>query len=168
MSRADALTAEFAREAAATRRHLERLPQEHLGWRPHAKSFTAGQLGGHITECVRWAEQVFASDALDMDPSTYEVIRADSVASLLDVFDAAVERTIRAMEETSDRDAAQPWRMSMNGAVLFEKDREAAFRDLSLSHLIHHRGQLTVYLRLLDVPLVGTYGPTADEHAPVS
>ena len=163
MPRIDALLEEFAREARAARKHLERLPAEHYGWRPHAKSFTAGQLGGHMAECVRWAEQVFAGDELDVDPATYAPIRAGSVASLLDAFDAAVEGALRAMAATADRDATQPWRMKLRGSMLFEKEREAAFRDLSLSHLIHHRGQFTVYLRLLDVPVAGTYGPTADE-----
>jgi uncharacterized damage-inducible protein DinB len=163
MARIDALLEEFTREARTARRHLERLPEEHFSWRPHAKSFTAGELAGHMAECVRWAEQVFAADELDVDPASYECVRPGSVASALEAFDAAVDGARLAMEGTADRDASQPWRMSMRGAVMFEKRREAAFRDMSLSHLIHHRGQLTVYLRLLDVPLAGTYGPTADD-----
>ncbi len=162
MPRIDVLREEFARETRIARRHIERLPDAHLGWRPHAKSFTAGQLAGHITECARWAEQVFAGDELDMNPATYVPLRADTVAAALDTFDATVEGALRAMAGTADREVTQQWRMKLNGAVLFEKDREAAFRDLSFSHLIHHRGQFTVYLRLLDVPLAPTYGPTAD------
>ncbi len=163
MTRIDALLNEFTHETRTARQHLERLPEEHFGWRPHPKSFTAGQLGGHMTECIRWAEQVFAQDELDMDPTAYKVIRPGSVASLLDAFDATLESAIRAMASSGDRDVTQPWRMKLNGSLLFEKDRESAFRDMSLSHLIHHRGQFTVYLRLLDIPLVGTYGPTADQ-----
>ena len=163
MPRIDALLEEFTREVRTARRHLERLPEEHFGWRPHAKSFTAGELGSHMADCVRWAEQVFAVDELDMDPATYEPVRSDSVTSALAAFDAAVEGALRAMGGTADRDATQPWRVRVHGAVFLEKEREAAFRDISLSHLIHHRGQFTVYLRLLDVPLAGTYGPTADE-----
>lgn len=165
MPRIEALIEEFAREARTARTHVERLPAEHFDWRPHARSFTAGQLASHMVDCVRWAEQVFAADVLDMDPATYEPVRADSVASVLDAFDAAVEGALRAMNGTADRDASQLWRVRMHGAVFLEKGREAALRDLSLSHLIHHRGQFTVYLRLLDVPVAGTYGPTADDEA---
>lgn len=79
--------------------------------------------------------------------------------------DAQVEAAREAMARSEDQDADRPWQMRLQGKTLFGKDRESAFRDLSLSHLVHHRGQLTVYLRLLDVPLVGTYGPTADQRA---
>lgn len=163
MARIDVLLGDFAREARTTRRHLERLPDERFDWRPHPKSFTGGELAGHLVECLRWAERVFVADAFDFSPATYERVRANTVAEVLAAFDAAVEAALQAMANTADRDAEQRWRMSRDGVVFFERDREAAFRDLSLNHLIHHRGQFTVYLRLLDVPLVGTYGPTADE-----
>ena len=162
MSRRDTLIAEFTRETQTARRDLTRVPEAQFDWRPHAKSFTCGQLGGHIAECVRWAEHIFAGDELDMDPAAYVPIRPGTPAALLDAFDAAVEGAVRAMRESADEDVAQPWVMRLRGKTLFEKDRESAYRDMALSHLIHHRGQLTVYLRLLNVPLAGTYGPTAD------
>lgn len=163
MTRLQSLTDEFALETAVARRHLERIPEDRLDWRPHPKSFAVGDLGGHLAECVRWAEHVFSADGLDVDPAAYVSLRPDSHDDLLDTFDARVEAALGAMRQWDDRDADGPWRMRLRGETLFEKPREAAFRDLSLSHLVHHRGQLTVYLRLLDVPLVGTYGPTADE-----
>ena len=160
MSRLFALLSEFSHEIETTRRHLETLPEEHFGWQPHPRSFTAGHLATHITECVRWAEYVFASDVFDL--ASYSALQPGT--HIIKRFDMAAAQALLAMERSSDHEAACPWRLKMNGAVRSEKSREAAFRDLSFNHLIHHRGQLTVYLRLLGVALTGTYGPTADEH----
>lgn len=163
MTRLESLLAEFARETKTARRHLERLPPGQFEWRPHTKSFTAGELGSHIVDCIRWIEPVFGADALDMDPSTYKPFAAKSVAALLEAYDAELARAQQVMSGSADTGAVQPWRLKVNGQVWFEKPREAVFRDLTLSHLVHHRGQLSVYLRLLDVPVPGSYGPTADE-----
>lgn len=157
------LVAELEREASTTRRHLERLPDDRFGWRPHPRSFTVGELASHLVDCVRLAVPVFSADELDMDPSTYEPFRAPSNAGLLEAFDEEVARAVQAMSRTSDPEAAQPWRLLVGGKTWFEKPREAAFRDMALSHLVHHRGQLSVYLRLLELPVPGSYGPTADE-----
>ena len=108
---------------------------------------------------------MFAGDGLDVDPSAYVSIRPGSVDEMLAGFDAQVEAAREAAARSEDRGSNRPWQMRLRGETLFEKDRESAFRDLSLSHLVHHRGQLTVNLRLLDVPLVGTCGPTADQRA---
>ena len=105
---------------------------------------------------------MFAADTLDLDPATYALVRPATPAAALDAFDTAVARGLAAMHASPDRDAVGVWRMTMPGGAVFERAREDAFRDLSLSHLVHHRGQFTVYLRLLDVPLAPTYGPTAD------
>ena len=162
-SKLDSLVEEFTHETQTARRHLERIPEAHFNWHPYAKSFTIRQLGGHIIECVRWAEQVLANDESDMNPAAYEAIRPDSVTSLLEVFDAMVEGETWAMASSTVQDVTQPWRMKLRGETLFEKNWESAFRDLSMNHLIHLWSQFTVYLRLLDVPLVGTYEPTADQ-----
>ncbi len=163
MTRVDLLLNEFSHEAATARRHIERLPTDKFGWRPHAKSFTAGRLASHIVDCIRWVEPVFAADELDMDPSAYRGLDAKSVEALLETFDREVAKAKEVMAATADRSATEPWRLKMHGKVWFEKPREAVFRDMTLSHLVHHRGQLSVYLRLLDVPVPGSYGPTADD-----
>ena len=153
----------FGREAATTRRFLERIPDQNLVWRPHPKSFTAGGLAGHLVECVGWAESVFGADELDFDPATYRPVEATSVSRLLEAFDAKVAAGRQAMATASDGDLSRLWRMMVRGKVHFERSKAAVFSDFTIDHVIHHRGQLSVYLRLLDVPVPGAYGPSADE-----
>jgi uncharacterized damage-inducible protein DinB len=100
-----------------------------------------------------------------MDPADYKPFHAPSVAALLATFDADVARAKQAMLNAADTGAMQPWQLKVNGTVWFEKPREAVYRDMALSHLVHHRGQFTVYLRLMEVPVPESYGPTADEGA---
>lgn len=163
MTRIDVLLAEFEHEARTARQQLERLPEDAFGWRPHPKSSTAGQLASHLVDCVGWVAPVFGADEFDIDPGTYASFDAKSPAELLEAFDREVARAKQAMAGTADTGATHPWRFKMRGKVRFEKPREAVFRDMTLSHLIHHRGQFSVYLRLLEVPVPGSYGPTADE-----
>lgn len=163
MRRSDLLLAELAHETATTRKHLERLPDGRFDWRPHAKSFSAGELASHIVECIRWTAPIFAADELDWDTGAFSPLRAASSADLLAAFDSEVANAKRAIEDAADKDASELWRLKMRGIVWFEKPRESVFRDMTLSHLVHHRGQLSVYLRLLGVAVPGSYGPTADE-----
>ena len=163
MTRTGILIAEFTRETGTARKHLERLPDSQYAWRPHAKSYTAGELASHLVDCIRWVEPIFGADEFDMDPSAYKPFQADSTAALLHAFDTDVAKAKQVMESTADTEAAHKWRFKLRGAVRFEKPREAVFRDMALSHLVHHRGQLSVYLRLLEVPVPGSYGPTADD-----
>ncbi|MGQ0720760.1 MAG: DinB family protein [Candidatus Eiseniibacteriota bacterium] len=163
MNRIESLLAELAHEAQTTRRYLERLSERQFDWRPHAKSFTAGQLASHLVDCIRWITPIFAADELDMGSGGYEPFCAKSSAELLASFDAEVAKAQQAMAGSTDTSATGPWRFKMHGKVWFEKPREDVFRDMTVSHLIHHRGQLSVYLRLLEVPVPGSYGPTADE-----
>jgi uncharacterized damage-inducible protein DinB len=163
MTIADGLRLEFERETRATRRYLERLPGDKLAWRPHVKSFTAGDLASHIVECVRWTDAIFSGDEFNVDPATFTPYRAASTDALLEAFDADVTRGTRALAAVGDEAVTRPWRMLIKGKVRFERPKAMVFRDFTLSHLIHHRGQLSVYLRMLDVPVPGAYGPTADE-----
>jgi uncharacterized damage-inducible protein DinB len=163
MTLIDSIAMEFEHEAQTTRRHLERLPNDKLDWRPHEKSFTARGLASHIVECTGWADSIFNMDELDIDPATYKSYLATSVDDLLKAFDDKVADGTRILAGVADTDLVQPWRLKVMGRVRFEKPRAAVFRDFTLSHLIHHRGQLSVYLRLLDIPVPGSYGPTADE-----
>lgn len=163
MSMIDALTKEFAHEAQTTRKHLERLPNDKLTWRPHAKSFTAGGLASHIVECAGWTDEIFGKDEFDIDPRTYKSYEAASVAELLKTFDDKVASGKRILAGVTDAVLIEPWRFKIMGRLRFERPRVAVFRDFTLSHLIHHRGQFSVYLRLLDVSVPGSYGPSADE-----
>jgi uncharacterized damage-inducible protein DinB len=162
----ESLAREFAREAETTRRHLERLPGDRLGWRPHEKSFTAGGLASHIVECIRFTDSICSRDELDIDPKTYVPYEAASVSDLLSAFDEAVAAGNRALAASTDASMGRPWRFKVGGKLRWEKSRADVLRDFTLSHLIHHRGQFTVYLRLLDVPVPGSYGPSADDAAP--
>ena len=165
MTRIALLLAEFMHETATARKHLERLPTDQFDWRPHAKSFTAGQLASHIVDCIRFVEPIFGANELDMDPVDYKPFQGASVSRVLEMFDLEVANAKQIMANAVDTSAAQPWRLKLNGTVWFEKPREAVYRDMTLSHLIHHRGQFSVYLRLMEVPVPETYGPTADEGA---
>lgn len=163
MSNIDSFAAEFEHEAQTTRKHLSRLPEEQLDWRPHEKSFTAVGLGSHIVECMGWAESIFNKDEIDFDPATYKPYKANSVAELLKTFDDNVATAKTAISGINEATLEQPWRLKIKGQTQFEKTKAAVFRDFILSHVIHHRGQLSVYLRLLNVPVPGSYGPSADE-----
>lgn len=160
------LLAEYQREMATTRRLLERIPRERLDWRPHPKSFTVGGLGAHLVDCVRWVNAICLGDEFDIDPSTFRPYAATSVEKLLTAFDEAVDAGRRALSSADASTLATPWRLTVRGRLRVERPRGDAVRDFTLSHGIHHRGQLSVYLRLLDVPVPAVYGPTADE--PVS
>lgn len=163
MKQIDALIAEFDHEAQTTRKHLERLPEDKRDWRPHQKSFTAIALAEHITELVGWTETILQQDGLDFDPATYKPYRAASVADLLKTFDDNVAKSKQALTGATEDTLAQPWSFKIMGRVQFEKPRTAVLRDFALSHMVHHRGQFSVYLRLLDLPVPGAYGPSADE-----
>src|SRR5262245_13179061 len=162
MTTRDGLIRELTHEARTTRRHLERLPEGRLGWRPHDKSFTAGALACHIVDCLDWTAPIFTKEEHDMDPASYRPYRAVSLGELLAAFDERVTRGTQAMAGTAEDGLQQPWRLKIRGRLRFERPRADVFRDMTLSHLIHHRGQLSVYLRLLDVAVPGSYGPSAD------
>ena len=159
----DSLISEFEHEAQTTRKHLERLPNDKLDWRPHEKSFTARGLASHIVNLIRLGESVLNTDELDIDPAAYKPYQAVSVTDLLKTFDENVATCKQALQGVGEESARQLWRFKIMGRLRFEKPMAAVFRDFTLSHLIHHRGQFSVYLRLLNVPVPGSYGPTADE-----
>jgi uncharacterized damage-inducible protein DinB len=166
MSTIKSLTSEFEHEAQTTRKHLERLPKDKLEWRPHQKSFTAVGLASHIVDCIGWGDSIFRLEEIDFDPATYKPYQATSTADLLKTFDEKVMACQQALANTDDTMLAQPWRLKIQGKVWFEKPKASVFRDMVLSHIIHHRGQFSVYLRLLEIPVPGSYGPSADEQFP--
>jgi len=163
MATIESIRAEFDHETQTTRRHLERVPADRLDWQPHAKSSTLIALASHIVDCIGWVEPIFGGDELDIIPATFKPYSASNVIELMEGFEEKVALGRRALAAASDVDLQRLWRLKFKGRVRFEKPRDVVLRDFTLSHLIHHRGQLTVYLRLLDVPVPGSYGPTADE-----
>lgn len=163
---ADALLPEFDHEAATTRKLLERVPEDKHDWRPHPKSFTLGALALHIAEMPIWANMTLTQTELDMNPpggSGYKRPEWESREALLKFFDANVASARALVAKTSDAEFMVGWTLKNSGETLFTIPRAAVVRTWVMNHVVHHRGQLSVYLRLLDVPLPSIYGPSADE-----
>jgi uncharacterized damage-inducible protein DinB len=163
MNLVDSLKREFEHETATTRKHLERLPEAKIGWRPHEKSFSTGDLASHIVECLGWSESIFNADEYDLDMANYRPYQATTKDDLLKTFEKNVAKAKEVLNNVRESSLDDPWQLKMNGQQFFEKPRADVFRDFVLSHIIHHRGQFSVYLRLLEVPVPGSYGPSADE-----
>jgi len=158
----DAFLADFDFEAANSRRLLERVPDDKLGWRPHPKSTPLGALAQHIVGLQGMPVMVLGTDTLDVADSPPQPTPG-SRQEMLALFDQNVEATRAALATTTDDGLQQPWSLTYKGQSLFTMPRIDALRQFMLHHSIHHRAQLGVYLRLNDVPLPGMYGPTADE-----
>lgn len=165
MPLADFLLPEFDQEMAFTRRVLDRVPEAHLAWKPHAKSWSLGELATHVANIPGWVEPTMKHDALDMAaPDAPKPMQ--SVASrseLLALFDRGMQEARAALQEATDACLQGSWSLRMGDKVFFTLPRHAVMRTFVLNHGIHHRGQLEVYLRLKDVPLPSLYGPSADE-----
>jgi uncharacterized damage-inducible protein DinB len=161
----EALAAELKQEAATTRRLLERVPQDSLGWKPHDKSMTLGRLAGHVAELPGLFAMVLTEDALDFASGKYQPFNPENASELPEVFDQRVAAALDALGNQSGEAFAKNWQMRRGERVLLEMPRAVALRAIGLNHLIHHRGQLSVYLRLLDVPVPSIYGPSADDNA---
>ena len=163
---ADTLLPEWDHETVITRRVLERLPDDRLDWRPHPRSWTARQLATHLATVPSWMEPTVTRDELDLAPQgqpAYSTAPATSRSELLERFDAHVAQARAALAGASDERMLAPWSLLSAGKVIFTLPRAAVLRGFVFSHMIHHRGQLGVYLRLLDVPVPSMYGPSADE-----
>jgi uncharacterized damage-inducible protein DinB len=158
----DILLVEFDREARLTRQVLERLPGDRLDWQPHPRSRTLGQLALHLAELPRWGASVAAGAEFDLEQISIAPPMAPS-AALLTLYDANTSEARRAVSTRTDAELLAPWTLRRAGDEVFTVPRLMAVRTVLLQHATHHRGQLTVYLRLLDVPLPPLYGPTADE-----
>jgi uncharacterized damage-inducible protein DinB len=158
----DALLTEFDHEVGATRRVLERLPDDRLAWKPHARSWSMGGLATHLGNLPRWADAILNGTSFDLADAPPRLAERTSRADILAAFDEAAA-SARTWLDKTDAELAAPWKLTRNGQEVFVVPRLAAFRSFVLNHLIHHRGQLTVYLRLNDVPVPAIYGASADE-----
>jgi uncharacterized damage-inducible protein DinB len=165
MSIAQSLLPEFDYEMANTRKTLERIPEDKLEYKPDPKSMSLGRLAGHITEMVGWGGTTLTVDSLDIDPTAPPALTATSRAQVLAEFDKNVVATRAALAGTSDESMMMPWTLSVAGTPMFTMPRVGVMRTMIMNHVIHHRAQLTVYLRLTGVPVPALYGPSADEGA---
>jgi uncharacterized damage-inducible protein DinB len=165
MAITDALLPEFDHEMATTRRLLDRVPEARLAWKPHDKSMTLGQLSGHLANIPYWCSATLTVSVLDLD-TLGDDARPKSPASraaLLEEFDRKVAAARALLVRTTDPEMLAPWTLKKGDQEFFTMPRIAAIRSFVMNHTIHHRGQLSVYLRLNDVPIPPIYGPTADE-----
>lgn len=165
----DAYIAELDHEAGTTRRLLERMPEDRVEWKPHEKSMTLGRLCGHITEMPSWGVLILQEDGFDLATSGergYESFVAGDRDALLARYDREVAALVAAAQGVDDRRMEGSWTLSNGDRTLFTAPRAVALRSWVLNHVVHHRGQLAVYLRLLDVPVPSIYGPSADEERP--
>ena len=162
---AEAMIAELEAEAVTTRRVLARVGDEHLAWRPHPKSMSAGQLAHHISQIPGLMARVAGTDFFDVSDRfrSPEYPSCASRLAALESFDASVEAARAALTSIDEESSRAIWRMRAGDRDLFALPRLGAMRVLGLSHLYHHRGELVVYLRLLDVPVPIVYGRSADE-----
>jgi uncharacterized damage-inducible protein DinB len=162
MSISDSLLPEFDQEMANTRKTLERIPDNKLGWTPHEKSFTMGKLATHLATLPAWTGITLGQDSFDLS-LPFTPPSPKSRDEVLSIFDKSVAEARTAIVNASDEVMFQPWSLLKGKITLFTMPKIAVLRSFVFNHTIHHRGQLTVYLRLNDIPVPGLYGPSADE-----
>ncbi len=156
---------DMAQEFASTRAMLERVPEANMDWRPHAKSFTLKQLIGHIVILPYWTQTMLEDDSFDLatvgQPNDDDLPKTRN--EILAAFDKNVTTITDLIEKADDEKLGKVWTLKRGDQVIMSMPRAPFIRTFGTSHLIHHRAQLGIYLRMLDVPVPQTYGPTADE-----
>ena len=158
----EALLAEYDHEMGTTRKLLDRLPDGKFSWKPHEKSMSLGGLATHLANIPYWGDVILNHSSIDLSTMPPNLAEKTSRAAVLADFDDKVRKT-RAFLDRTDAELVSPWTLKRGGQEIFTAPRVAAFRSFVLHHIIHHRGQLSVYLRLNDVPVPAIYGPSADE-----
>ena len=153
---------EFDREFAETRRSLERIPEDKFDWKPHEKSFTLHQLAAHVAEIARWVPVTLNMDEFDID-APYDRVVPETKEEILAHFDEGVAEGRSLIEAATSDQLMSTWSMKKGGEVTMSMPKGVVLRSFILNHNVHHRAQLGVYLRMLDVPVPGHYGPSADE-----
>jgi uncharacterized damage-inducible protein DinB len=168
MGLSEGLLAEFDAEMLSTRRTLERIPEDKLAWKPHEKSMSLGRLAAHLAEVIALGQKVINSDGLDLAsrPANATALVAESQAHVLGVFEKNVTGTRMAIAATNDEQWNKKWILSMGEKKIFDAKKQDAVRRMLMNHVIHHRAQLGVYLRMTGVAVPSVYGPSADEGRP--
>jgi uncharacterized damage-inducible protein DinB len=166
MKLSEMFLAELEREATGTRKALERVPEGHNDWKPHPRSMPLGYLAALVATMPSWIVSMVKADEFDMRSPEAEKFKPQewkTSKELVAMFDGALAGARKALSETNDEHLLTPWKFVVGGHVVNEEARHIMIRDSVLSHLAHHRGQLTVYLRLNEAAVPPLYGPTADE-----
>lgn len=167
MTLADSLLPEFDREMATTRRLIERVPDEHLDWQPHPKSMRLGRIAEHLGELAMWGRVTITERGVDLETMTKPPGHTPPATrdALLAAFDGHVQGARAALIGLTDAQLAAPWTLRQGAKEFFTMPKSTCWRTFVMNHVVHHRGQLSVYLRMLDVPVPSIYGPSADEQA---
>ena len=160
---ATAFLNELDNEAKVTRTVLERVPADKFDWKPHEKSMTFGRLASHVAEMFGWTRSTLTTDVLDFSTMEYTPFEPKSNEELLAFFDDHIAKAKAALAETSDETFLTNWTMRNGETEYFTMPKVAVVRSFVMNHIIHHRGQLSLYLRLNDIPVPSIYGPSADE-----
>ena len=159
----DSMIQELEQESVNTRKVLERIPDDKMGWKPHAKSQTFAQLGSQLAESFRWVGHALEKDEFDLNTKDHKPWLAGSKKEMLEEFDTRLKEALAIMKNQPDENLMKMWAFKLDGKKLFELPKAAVLRSMIFNHSYHHRGQLTVYLRLNDIPVPAIYGPSADE-----
>jgi len=164
MALTDAFIAELKHENSLTQKILEKVPFEYKDWQPHEKSMTIGRLATHIADTAKWASDVINIDDFDfMKDYDFTSPPAASQEELMKRFQTNLNNAVSDLSKTNDEDLEKIWTVRRGEQVIYKLPKKVAIRGWALSHMIHHRGQLSVYIRLLNIPVPGMYGPSADE-----
>jgi len=159
----EALHAEMEQEAATTRKILERIPTDKFDYKPHEKSMGMAQLASHIAEMFSWTGVTLNQPELDFSKFDYKPFAPASSEELVEFFDKSVAEALDVLKNTSDNVYFEPWTMRNGEQIYFTMPKAVTMRSFVMNHIVHHRGQLSVYLRLNDIPVPALYGPSADE-----
>ncbi len=162
MSLKNALIAELNHESAMTKKMLDRVPMDKKDWKPHEKSMTLGKLASHVADIPHWVSDIIHIDEFDFQQH-YKPQLASTQEELMEIYQRNLDKAIADLEKTSDEEFGKIWTVKSGDQVFYKLPKAVAIRGWGFSHLFHHRGQLSVYLRLLDVSIPGMYGPSADE-----
>jgi uncharacterized damage-inducible protein DinB len=166
MGIAQSLLPEFDQEMANTRKTLERVPDDKFAWKPHPKSGAMGWLAGHLANLPYWAVMALKQDSLDVAPAggpPFKLPETKNRKQVLEVFDQNVADARQGIAAATDSQLMQPWSLLKTGQTIMTMPKVVVLRSFVLNHMIHHRAQMGVYLRLNDLPVPSIYGPSADE-----
>jgi uncharacterized damage-inducible protein DinB len=158
-----ALIAELKQESAKTIKMIERVPMDKPDWKPHDKSMALGRLTMHVIDMYHWVTLTINQDELDFAKSYNSPKFPDTNEELVEILEKNVEAAISVLEGTSDEELSKPWSLRNGEHIYFTMPKKVVLRDMCYNHITHHRGQLSVYLRLLNIPIPGMYGPSADD-----
>ena len=158
-----AMINEIKHEGAQTKKLLERVPFDKFDWSPHEKSMKLGRLAVHVAEIPRWSSRILSAPEFDFTKAEYKQAEVQSTEELVQLSENNIQKALDDFNAAKDEDLMASWTFRRGEHVIFTLPRAAAIRTLAMNHLLHHRGQLSVYLRLLHIPIPGMYGPSADE-----